>query len=40
MPGNTIDIILTIAQRDDAANYAIGIYRRPGSKQIAFNTIA
>jgi hypothetical protein len=37
---NTLDIILTIAEKNDAVNHTIGIYRHPGSKQIASNTIA
>jgi hypothetical protein len=36
MPKNTLDTILMIAEKHDAANHATGIYRKPGSKQIVF----
>jgi hypothetical protein len=39
MPENTVNIILTIPKKHDAANYVTGIYRYLGSKQIASNTI-
>jgi hypothetical protein len=37
MPENTLDTILIIAEKHDSANHATGIYRHPGSKQIASN---
>jgi hypothetical protein len=37
MPENTLDTIIMITDKHDAANHAIGIYRHPGSKQIASN---
>jgi hypothetical protein len=37
---NTLDTILTIAKKHNTANHAIGIYRHPGSKQIASSAIA
>jgi hypothetical protein len=39
MHENTLDTILTIAEKHDATNYVTGIYWHPGSKQIAFTTI-
>jgi uncharacterized membrane protein len=32
MSENTLDTILMIAEKHDAVNHAIGIYRYPGSK--------
>jgi hypothetical protein len=37
---NTLDTILTIVEKHNRANYTPGIYRYPGSKQIASNAIA
>jgi hypothetical protein len=34
---NTLNTILTIAEKYDAANYATGIYRYSGNTQIASN---
>jgi hypothetical protein len=39
MPDKTFDTNLMIVEKHDAANYATGVYRYPGSKQIASNTI-
>jgi hypothetical protein len=40
MPENTLNTILTIAKKHDAAKYATGISRHSGNKQIASNAIA
>jgi hypothetical protein len=40
MPENTLNTILMIAEKHDAVNYATGIYRYLGSKQIASNATA
>jgi hypothetical protein len=40
MPENTLDTILMIAEKYDAANHVTGIYRHLGSKQIATNATA
>jgi hypothetical protein len=40
MPENTLNTILTITGKYNTAKYARGVYRHPGSKQIASNTIA
>jgi hypothetical protein len=40
MPGNTLDIILMIAEKHAIANHATGIYGHPESKQIASNATA
>jgi hypothetical protein len=40
MPKNTLDTILTIAEKHDTANYATGVYRHHRSKQIASNATA
>jgi hypothetical protein len=40
MPENTLDTILIIAEKHNAANHTTGIYRHPGNKQIASNATA
>jgi hypothetical protein len=40
MPENTFDTILTIAEKDDIANHATGIFSNLASKQIVSNATA